>query len=581
MFPIKCRVSFLFAVMLILMAFIYAVVIPPFEAPDEPFHFLRAFGITEGEWILESHQKKVVVFVHERMFRHPEFAEFVGDSLLKDVEKVPNIALNTALYSPVPYFFHAVALKCGAIILSFLSFFSPALKNALFGGDGNTFLYYYILFYLSRLTSIGLYAAIVLWIAGSSSSLKWPFLWLLATPMVIAQSASINIDVVIYGASLYILLKPFEDIQTIKEFVFMVLAAFFLMLSKPVYLPLIGLSLLFYILSCYGNAEKISMEMKTSLKKIDDSRERMDDDSSEKIEYSSEKIEYLSEKIECLSEKTNTPPEKAYGSSVKKDVLIYENFHINKKFFIFLLIGYTIAFLGSVWWNYIIKYKGILKQYVDFASMTTQLLVNPDQQILNVLASPYRFMEVVLDTFAIHGKTLYHQFVGVFGWLEIPVPFYVVIAWTLLTIISLSLLRSSILISFSSVFSRVHKTRSTSKSNSLVTSSKATLIRHISLKKMHIIAGIASIAAIMGALLLLLLSAYMVWMPVDSEVIMLQGRYFHVLAACFIVALAFLKPCIMDIDNKNIILKIKYLLFAGALFCNALSFRALYLYYYV
>jgi len=43
----------------------YVFILPPFEAPDEPAHFARAYSIAEGQVVIRDHPRDLVVFLKE------------------------------------------------------------------------------------------------------------------------------------------------------------------------------------------------------------------------------------------------------------------------------------------------------------------------------------------------------------------------------------------------------------------------------------------------------------------------------------------------------------------------------------
>ena len=111
-YPARLRIPLLF-----LLGFLYVFLTPIFEAPDEPAHFARAYGIAEGQFILRDHSKALALFIRHQFkaMDSPEtrsMAEYLKRyEQISTEERVPNIAYNTALYSPVPYLTHAAVIK--------------------------------------------------------------------------------------------------------------------------------------------------------------------------------------------------------------------------------------------------------------------------------------------------------------------------------------------------------------------------------------------------------------------------------------------------------------------------------------
>ncbi len=220
-----------------MLGLIYVFITPPFETPDEPSHFLRAYGVTEGQLILKNHPRELVIFFQERIRqRHREFYEYLDNIIKKESDRIPNIAFNTSLYSPVPYLGYSAVIK-----LITLNGSKPPGKLQLITA-----------FYLSRIVSLSFLVGVVFLCSiklSSSSPLKWPLLWLASTPMVIAQAASINIDTVVFGASMLILLLSIGQIELWRNILIVVITGLVLMMSKPVYAPILLISLVSLICS--------------------------------------------------------------------------------------------------------------------------------------------------------------------------------------------------------------------------------------------------------------------------------------------------------------------------------------------
>lgn len=419
--------------------FLYIFVTPPFESPDEPAHFARAYGVSEGQFILKDHPRELVGFVQQKMKRHLEFYEFIDNILRKEPGRIPNLAFNTALYSPVPYLGYASVIKLVTL-------------------QGSTPGRLLVSLYLCRLLSLCLLAGVMFYAANIFSSLKWPLLWMASTPMVLAQAGAINIDVVVFATSMMILLLSIGQIDSWKSIWAVVIIGGILMTAKPVYSPILLIPL---------------------------------------VSLASRETSFKYHKI------------------------------------IALCLGSGVCLLPSLLWNYIIKTRGILEHAIEVGGMAGFGKVNPSIQLSQIISDPSRFLHVILNTFYIYGKDLYHQFVGVLSWLDAPVPVWVTVLWALSALASLFL----------------------------------TDLRSVPPKRY--IVGICSIISALLCLLMLMLSAYLLWMGVGADVIILQGRYFHVIVALLMLGISMcITPAILSSEGQK---RVKWGLVIAACVINITS----------
>ena len=165
--------------------------------------------------------------------------------------------------------------------------------------------------------------------------------------------------------------------------------------------------------------------------------------------------------------------------------------------------------------------------------------VDPFAQLIQVLRHPFHFLHVITNTFISYGKTLYHQFVGVLSWLDTPVPVWVTIVWGFSAFASLLL-------------------------------SDGKDIHSLSVKRYLL--GVACMITSLLCLLMVMLSAYCIWMGVGAEVILLQGRYFHVIAVLFFLGVSLCMPSILSARNRE---QIKWGLVLSAGIINGSSFLML------
>ena len=208
----------------------YMVIVPPFEAPDEPAHFLRAWSVAEAQWVVRDHPDDVVTFILEEMSKRHEIE---ANPLFKDMlritdsgdPRVPNLAFNTSLYSPIPYIFHAGAIKVlkGSVTLDQI-------------------------FYACRLVSLLIFTCSVFFIFSRLGSWSWPVFWIACTPMALSQASVISTDGILFSAvGIMVVTAIFPRGKADYAIVF--LSIFFIGLTKSTYIVLA----IFPFLSVYYN----------------------------------------------------------------------------------------------------------------------------------------------------------------------------------------------------------------------------------------------------------------------------------------------------------------------------------------
>jgi len=414
--PTRC-----FCLIIACFCLLYVFITPPFESPDEPAHFARAYGISEGQFILKDHPQELVHFMREQLSRHAEFSELIDNILKNEPGRIPNLAFNTALYSPVSYMGYAVVLKIFTL--------SASTPGRLL-----------LSLYLCRLLSFCFLAGVLFYAANISSSLKWPLLWITSTPMVLAQAGSINIDVIVFGTSIIILLLSIGQMDSWKTIWALIVTGGLLMMAKPVYAPILIIPL-------------VSLAVR-------------------EIRFKAHKI-------------------------------------------IVFCLGSGLFLLPACFWNYIIKTRGILAHAIQVGAIGGYGKVNPSIQLSQIMSDPFHFMYVIFNTFKVCGNDLYHQFVGVFAWLDTPVPVWVTVLWA-----------------FSAIFSL--------------------LLADRSMVPRRYIIGAACIIGALFCLFILMLSGYLLWMGVGADVILLQGRYFHVMVAMLMLGISmWIKPQFLSSDVQH------------------------------
>ncbi len=426
--------------LILVISLAYSLLLPPFEAPDEPAHFLRAYGIAEGEWVLEDHPAKVVVFIKQSLerFRGRESARLLslmGSDLREYGDRIPNLAYNSSLYSPVPYLPYAIVIK----VLGLL-------------GDSEGVLYASL--YLCRIVSILVFLALFAFATSLCPGMDLAFFWTMATPMALAQIGVVSTDYALYGASLVVLAGASGQGKN-RAWAMAGYAASVIVLlaTKITYLPLLLIPL----------AQAMPGSRETGC---------------------------------CGSISLGNAVPGRRGRFPGDLIVIVGS----------LLAGLT----GAALWNMYAARVGIFKKALEVADRITgyTLVIDPGSQIRFILHHPLDFLQVISHTLTTRGVVLLHQFVGVLGWLDLPIPTACVWLWGLGVLVVL--LASNVAGGLS--------------------------------PRSRFLAGSIWLAGAMLTFIALCASAYIVWMPPGSASINLQGRYLQPIAAAFLVGMAFLRP---------------------------------------
>lgn len=215
---------------------LFLLVIPPFQVPDEPNHFFRAYQISEGKFVAEKRDNIVGGLIPQSLVDsfviwkdipfHPEskttkeqFSETFNISLQINKKLFASFP-NTALYSPIPYLPQAIGIALGKAF-----YLSPI-----------------ILMYLGRLTNLLISVYITFIAIKIIPAFKFVFFLLALTPMATFQRASLSADSFINSIALLLvatITKYAFDINKEKlvrnDIVILCLISILLSLSKQVY----------------------------------------------------------------------------------------------------------------------------------------------------------------------------------------------------------------------------------------------------------------------------------------------------------------------------------------------------------
>lgn len=185
----------------ILYGILFLLITPPFQVPDEPNHFYRAYQMSEGRLIavkqngiggLLPKSLSATTEVFNRLAYHPENKQNVKDifSLLTpSLDRKDEIFThfpNTALYSPIPYLPQAFGIALGKIPHS-----SPL-----------------VLMYLGRIINLSVWIFLVYLAIKVTPICKWLFFLLALMPMSLFQAASLSPDSFTNGIS-FLLISVF------------------------------------------------------------------------------------------------------------------------------------------------------------------------------------------------------------------------------------------------------------------------------------------------------------------------------------------------------------------------------------
>ncbi|MCD6387992.1 MAG: DUF2142 domain-containing protein, partial [Desulfobulbaceae bacterium] len=175
-----------------------------------------------------------------------------------------------------------------------------------------------------------------------------------------------------------------------------------------------------------------------------------------------------------------------------------------------LIAGMVIALGGAAFWNYIVKVDGIFDNSLEIVKRLFQIDIplDPLQQLSFVVFSPWQYCHVPFTTFATHGLNFFHQLVGVLGELDVPIPLVAVILWAVGALVVIFIREEPL------DFNR----------------------------RDSMILGCCCMVAAAATTLTVLTSAFLVWMPVGSTWINVQGRYFHPVIIALLIGLILVNP---------------------------------------
>jgi len=208
---------------------------PPFQVPDEPNHFFRAYQIADGTFFPETSNNRVggfipVSLIHTRnMFGDIAFhpgKKIKSETIFRSLEiplnpKETAFAFfpNTGLYTPVPYIPQSLVIIIGKL------FNAPPL----------------VLLYSGRLFNLFCWIILVTFAIKTTPVFKWFFVVLALMPMSVFQASSVSADVLTNGIVFlfitFMFKLAFDDHKSFKKYdlCFLIFLLVILILSKYAY----------------------------------------------------------------------------------------------------------------------------------------------------------------------------------------------------------------------------------------------------------------------------------------------------------------------------------------------------------
>jgi uncharacterized membrane protein len=239
---IELRYTIAKLVILFVFGVVYLTTLPPFEAPDEPSHFARAFSVAEGQIFMKDHPKELVIFILETMKArlhtrkiNPTDLVFIQrvEGLLDrygNQQRIPNIAFNTAQYAPLAYIFHALAIK----LVMLVDDSEKKLTHAL---------------YFCRIISLCTFLGLVALIFFLFPYIAWILFSICMAPMAISQASVVTTDWLILAAATILIATPFSKLTWLSASMMTFAASMILIVTKPPYVPLLIIPFVVYLLN--------------------------------------------------------------------------------------------------------------------------------------------------------------------------------------------------------------------------------------------------------------------------------------------------------------------------------------------
>ncbi len=242
----KAKPEYIFVFLYLTMGIIYMAINPLYAIPDEPAHFMRIYGISEGSFITESQDGDIGTgsVLPENLLAGNKF----GNMKIMDIVKGKDIELsqekvykdywNTALYSPFTYIVQVFGVMIGKLFSSKIFFIAYCGRFMAWLAAGC------ILFFAIRYIPFG----------------KNTLIAVSLLPMNMHESISLAGDtftfavaVAFFSFVLY-LRYTYKSRMGMKQYVLLYILLFFLASCKIVYVPLCMLAFLIPV-ERFGNRQ--------------------------------------------------------------------------------------------------------------------------------------------------------------------------------------------------------------------------------------------------------------------------------------------------------------------------------------
>ncbi len=221
---------------------VFLVITPPFQVPDEPNHFYRAFQVSEGSFEAIKHDQRIGGYLPVSVKQFAEHFDKIiaGAKFTRDTSGLNILSMrletqtrifvdfnNTALYSPLCYVPQSLAITVFRL-------FDASVPTLFYAARAFTMLFWIGLIFISiRITPV----------------CKWLFCLLALLPMSLSINSSVSADVMTNGICFLfisvILNSRLKKNLDRKRILLIAVLVFFLPLLKSIY---ITLSLLLLIL---------------------------------------------------------------------------------------------------------------------------------------------------------------------------------------------------------------------------------------------------------------------------------------------------------------------------------------------
>lgn len=202
------------------------------------------------------------------------------------------------------------------------------------------------------------------------------------------------------------------------------------------------------------------------------------------------------------------------------------------------IIGLVLSFGFAGIWQAAMTSSGVVDQSMSILHRFRSMDIDPAAQLRFVLNSPAAFFSALAQSVSQEWLRYLHQFVGVLGWQTFPLPLWTVWAWLGGAVVSISSSRKRL-----------------SLAGPLGAAWLGVLCVSIGLSFLGVIT-----------------SLYLFWMPVASNVIEMQGRYFHPFALVFLLGLV---PIVPAMRQRSVQSFLRIGILFGACLFNAIAVKAL------